>query len=390
MMLTERTRPAAASLYVHIPFCEKKCLYCDFYSIENASPMRDFLSALRREIDLYASYGEDAVFETVFFGGGTPSLLEPAQLESILSHMRSVYAIAQDAEITVETNPGTVTPQKLHEYRALGVNRLSIGVQSFHDDELKFLSRIHTSREAVQCVELARAAGFENLGIDLIFSLPGQTLERWRRNLEHAIALQTEHISAYSLIVEDNTPLARLVTARQVSPNPVDAEAEMYEETMEFLGGHGYEHYEVSNYAKPGFRSRHNCNYWNHKNYLGFGPSAHSFWKEEGVPSGKRWWNIANLSHYCERLGRGELPLVSEEVVRKPELMNERVFLGLRSAGVDLAVFEEEFGVALSRSSGPVIRELIDGKYAAMSGNALHLTSKGFMLCDEIAERLLP
>jgi oxygen-independent coproporphyrinogen III oxidase len=378
------------SLYVHIPFCEKKCLYCDFYSIENRSSMVDFLSALHREIEMYRSLGDGVTFETVFFGGGTPSLLSPEQLGSLLSHLHEVYKIGSDAEITVETNPGTVTTEKLRAYRSLGVNRLSIGIQSFHEDELKFLSRIHDANQALQCVRLARAAGFENLSIDLIFSIPGQTLARWKSNLNQALSLAPQHISAYSLIVEENTPLARLVASKQVSPNPVEEEAEMYEFTMKFLGSHGFEHYEVSNYARPGFRSRHNYNYWTHENYLGFGPSAHSFWKQQEAGFGKRWWNIANLSHYCERLLGNQLPLTSQEFVKARELMNERVFLGLRSDGLDLTRFEREFGVLLSDTHESTINQLINEEYAAIEDRRLRLTPKGFLLCDEISERLLP
>jgi oxygen-independent coproporphyrinogen-3 oxidase len=379
-----------ASLYLHIPFCERKCLYCDFYSIENISPMNDFLKALHREIDMYAGFGKDVGFETVFFGGGTPSLLEPVQLEDLLTRLRATFSIDDSSEITVEANPGTVTSGKLRSYRSLGVNRLSIGVQSFHDDELKFLSRIHDRGEALRCVDEARSAGFDNISIDLIFSLPGQTLTRWESNLARAVALNTEHISAYSLIVEDNTPLARLVSSKQVSPNPLETEAEMYEFTMAFLESHGYEHYEVSNYAKPGFRSKHNYNYWNHTNYLGFGPSAHSFWRQPGSQVGRRWWNIANLSGYCEHLLGDSLPLVSQEYVRTQELMHERVFLGLRSDGVDLGEFEREFGVSLVQTHDPVIRHLLTEEHAAMEGSRLRLTSKGFLLCDEISRRLLP
>lgn len=378
------------SLYVHIPFCEKKCLYCDFYSIESLSQVEQFLASLRREIDLYATFGSGVTFETVFFGGGTPSLLQPAQLDSILTRLRTTFTIGPDAEITVETNPGTVTREKLSAFKSLGVNRLSIGVQSFHEDELKFLSRIHDRDDALRCVEYARAVGFENLNIDLIFSLPGQRLDRWEDNLEQAIALNTEHISAYSLIVEDNTPLARMVTSKQVSANPVEIEAELYEFTMEFLGKRGFEHYEVSNYAKPGFRSRHNYNYWNHQNYLSFGPSAHSFWKQPGAQFGRRWWNIANISHYCDKLLQDELPLVTQEFVQTRELMNERVFLGLRSDGLDLRQFEDEFGVPLSNSHGATIRQLVDEQYAEIEHNRLRLTAKGFLLCDEISARLLP
>lgn len=378
------------SLYIHIPFCEKKCLYCDFYSIENQSPMEDFLSALHGEIDLYGSFGEGSTFQTVFFGGGTPSLLTPRQLESILSHLRAVFRIDYEAEVTVETNPGTVTREKLQAYRSLGVNRLSIGIQSFHDDELRFLSRIHNAHQSVQCVDFARQAGFGNIGIDLIFSLPGQSPALWQDNLTRSIALQPEHISAYSLIVEDNTPLARLVASKQVSPNPLDEEAALYELTMDVLIERGYEHYEVSNYAMPGFRSRHNYNYWNHENYLGFGPSAHSFWKQEGTLSGRRWWNSASVSAYCRKLFDRKPPLGSQEFVKAKELMNERVFLGLRSDGLDLSELEKKYHVPWSDSQREVIQHLINEKYAALEDHRLRLTSKGYLVCDEISERLLP
>ena len=377
------------SLYLHIPFCERKCIYCDFYSIETMSPMDPFLATLHREIDTYASYGDGVVFETVFLGGGTPSLLTPAQLESILSRLHRTFAIASDAEITVETNPGTVTPEKLAAYRSLGVNRLRIGIQSFNEKELQFLSRIHTGKEAVECVDAARKAGFTNLSLDLIFSLPGQTAEQWEATLTRAIELNPEHISAYSLIVEDHTPLARMVSSRTVSPNPLEVEAELYERTMSLMEGHCYEHYEVSNYARPGFRSRHNYNYWNHQSYLGFGPSAHSFWKCADEPVGRRWWNIASLSHYIERLTSGQLPLISEEQVGVNELMTERIFLGLRSDGLNVRRFESDFGISLLRTRHALIEDLLRENDATLQSETLRLTSKGFLLCDEIAERLI-
>jgi oxygen-independent coproporphyrinogen III oxidase len=378
------------SLYLHIPFCERKCLYCDFYSVENFSPMAEFLEALHHEIDLRASYANNSTFDTIFFGGGTPSLLHPTQLELLLTHLHHTFSIADDAEITLETNPGTVTVEKLRAYRALGVNRLSIGVQSFHEDELRFLSRIHDRAEAIRCVESARVAGFGNLSIDLIFSLPGQDLFRWDSSLAQAVALETEHISAYSLIVEDNTPLARLVEGKQISPNPLETEAEMFNHTMAFLESHGFEHYEVSNYARPGFRSRHNHNYWNHQNYLGFGPSAHSFWKSPETMVGRRWWNQANISQYCDRLLQNQEPLGGQEFVRTQELMAERIFLGLRSDGVDLTQFEREFGVSLDENHSSTIQQLLEEDYAALDHRRLRLTARGFMVCDEISQRLLP
>jgi oxygen-independent coproporphyrinogen III oxidase len=352
--------------------------------------MEHFLDALYREVDFYAHYGRQMVFETIFFGGGTPSLLTPGQVEKILAHVRAVFTITPDAEITLETNPETVTQESLVAYRSLGVNRLSVGIQSFHEDELKFLGRIHDCDTAIRCVEMARTAGFDNLNIDLIFSLPGQARQRWEENMKTALALHPDHISAYSLIVEDHTPLQKMVAAKQLAPNPTEREAELYEATMEFMEAHGYEHYEVSNYAKPGYRSRHNYNYWSHKNYLGFGPSAHSFWKNDGESEGRRWWNIANVTTYCSRLAEQSLPLASEEVVTNKELIIERIFLGLRSDGLNLQRLHADLGFELLHYQHGIIDHLLAEKTATLEGESLRLTPKGYLLCDEICERLLP
>jgi len=376
------------SLYVHIPFCERKCVYCDFYSIENVSRIDQFISALLHEINMYAHPGGEVEFETIFFGGGTPSLLTPEQLQSVLEQLHRTFRIRHDAEVTVETNPGTVTKERLAEYRTLGVNRLSIGVQSFFEDELHFLSRIHDRAQAIQCVKWARKVGFDNISLDLIYALPGQSLERWEQNLQTGLSLGPNHLSAYGLIVEDGTPLARMVQARQVSPAPTEDEANMYEFTMECMEVHGYEHYEVSNYAKPGFRSKHNYNYWRHENYLGFGPSAHSFWHSDG--SAKRWWNIANLSHYSERLSQNELPLVSHEVLAADQLATERLFLGLRSDGFDIGRFRRDFGVGIGTRQQAIIDQLVVDQLATLNNESLRLTHKGYLLCDEICERLMP
>jgi len=348
-----------------------------------------FLSALQTEIDQYRPFASREEVESVYFGGGTPSLLEPSQLEAILAHLHRVFRISVGVEVTVEANPGTVERDKLAAYRHLGVNRLSLGIQSFHEQDLRFLGRIHDSVQAMRCVEDARAAAFDNVSIDLIYSLPHQTTEAWRDNLRRAVDLSPDHISAYSLIVENNTPLARLVANRMVTPNPIESEAELYAGTIEFLERSGFEHYEVSSYAMPGFRSRHNSAYWTHANYLGFGPSAHSFWKEPGDSRGRRWANIANISTYVERLRMRELPVVFEETVTSNELVNERIFLGLRSTGVDLIRLEEEFGIDLLAARSSIIQGMVEEQLAKLETGLLRLTSKGFLLCDEIAGRMM-
>ncbi len=375
------------SLYVHIPFCERKCAYCDFYSIETVSLMETFLDALGREIDIAAPSAKGVVFDTLFFGGGTPSLLSPAQLERVMRRMRDAFTIRGGAEITLETNPGTVTREKLADYLSLGVNRLSIGIQSFDEGELRFLGRIHDARQAAACVDDARRAGFANVSVDLIYSLPSQTTAAWDATLSRAIALRPDHISAYSLIVEDHTPLSRMVASKLVSPNPLEAEAELFEHTMAVLERSGYEHYEVSNYARPGFRSLHNSAYWNHDEYLGFGPSAHSFWRrnERGIPV--RSANAGALGRYTDLLLRGELPVVMTEEVTDTALCNERIFLGLRSTGVDLRSLAREFDLPQDRLD--LARALVAEGSALMEGETLRLTDRGYMLCDEIAARMM-
>jgi len=350
--------------------------------------MKDFLAALHTEIELSADRSENMRAETIFLGGGTPSLLTPEELSGILGHLRTVFQVSRDAEVTVEANPETVDLPKLKGYRDAGVNRLSIGIQSFNDMELEFLGRIHDSGKAEKAFRLAREAGFENVNVDLIYSLPGQTLDRWAETLARTIGLGPDHISAYSLIVEDNTPLARMVRARQVSPAPPEIEAEMFEFTMETLAVNGFEHYEISNFARPGYRSRHNFNYWRHGDYLGFGPSAHSFRKRDGS-GGTRWWNVANISTYIKQLMTGKLPVASTESLSTDSLMTEHLFLGLRSTGLDLGEFRREFGDSLVARHATLIQGLVDANIATVVSDVLRLTPRGYLICDEVSARLV-
>jgi len=377
-----------ASLYLHIPFCEHKCIYCDFYSIaptesgETHAPLMDrFLSALETEIQLRA---QDMLFhesiETIFFGGGTPSLLHPSEIEKILNLLTSRFSIQANAEITLETNPGTVDKQKLKAFHSAGINRISMGIQSFFDDDLRFLTRIHTASEAKQCVHDAYTAGFKNVSFDLIFSLPHQSLKRWESNLNQAIELQPTHISCYSLIIEPGTPLFNMVQSKQVTLLDNDSDAELYEFTIDFLTTHGFEQYEVSNFTKPNFKCRHNINYWNHSNYLSFGPSAHSFWKNE------RWWNISNVALYIEQLNKRILPVSGGEHLSESKLMEEAIFLGLRSEGIDFENFHRQFARDLSKENSSHISELIQQGLAWIEDGRFRLTAKGYLVCDEICQ----
>lgn len=379
-------------LYLHIPFCERKCIYCNFYSVENLAPRERFLQALAREIDLRAdqlSLVPDAPTEysTIFFGGGTPSLLSPEQLGGIMESLRRRFAIAPDAEITMECNPGALTEGWLPGYRALGVNRLSFGVQSFHDDDLRFLSRIHTAAEARRGIAAAMEV-FGNVSLDLIFALPGQTTQRWRSNLREGVALGTEHISAYALIFEEGTPLNTMRLSGSVSPAPDDLDAEMYAETMETLAEHGFGQYEVSNYAKPGRECRHNLGYWERQTYISFGPSAHSFLRREQQPQ-ERWANVSSLSAYLQQVEAGTLPVASRELLSSQLVLEEVVMLGLRSRGVNRADFRQAAGCDLAEYAPNTVAMLTAEGYATLSENLLSMTPKGYPFADRFAVELL-
>ncbi len=372
-----------SGIYLHIPFCERKCIYCDFYSVENLNLLSDFAELLIKEIEIFKSESEfvaDTIFDTIYFGGGTPSLLEISQFEKILNSLFKNFKISTNAEITVETNPGTVDKLKLTKFRKIGINRLSFGVQSFFDDDLTFLGRIHTSETAINCVKFAFESGFENVSVDLIFGLPGQDEGRLLVNLEKIIELNIPHVSAYNLIVERGTPLYELVKFGKVKLPDDDEQAELYELTIEFFEGAGYKHYEVSNFAKDGFECRHNLKYWQYENYIGFGPSAHSFWVN------KRWWNVANLEKYAKAINSGKLPIANFEILNYEKMVEEFVYLGLRSTGIDLKKFKSKFGFDLLASEiMDEINELKNLNLVSVDENFIKLTRKGFMLCDKIA-----
>jgi oxygen-independent coproporphyrinogen-3 oxidase len=378
-----------AGIYLHIPFCQKKCFYCDFYSVELRSygqpiQARDetdlYLDALKQEIDLYSqSHGLDT-FETVYFGGGTPSLLPASRVDEILQYLRSKFKISGTAEVTLETNPGTVDRDKLELLRTAGINRLSIGVQSFYDDELRFLGRIHSAKEGIECVEAARSVGFDNISIDLIFGLPSQTIDHWQKSLERAVNLQPPHISAYSLILEEGTPLYLMMKTGKVTPLSDETDAAMYERVIDFLTEKGFVHYEVSNFALPGFRSKHNSNYWNHSCYLGFGPSAHSFW------FGRRWWNEKNLRAYCDALLGGESAVAGSESLSEKKLASEYIFLRLRADGINLRELKNEFNIDLIERYGKEIDYLVTGGLVEHVGDVVRMTKRGFLVCDEVIQ----
>ncbi|MGC9091978.1 MAG: radical SAM family heme chaperone HemW [Bacteroidota bacterium] len=373
-----------ASLYIHFPFCIRKCFYCDFYSVESLRSLEQFLQALKHEIVLRrALLTDDVVFETIYFGGGTPSLISAEQLAELLGTLSSSFEFSDDVEITIEVNPGTVSLDWFSRARLIGVNRVSIGIQSFDDQLLQWLTRIHSSADGVHTYLDARDAGFENVSIDLMFGLPIQSIAQWECTLQRAVELGPEHISTYSLIVEPETQLERLVQAGRVKLLDDDADAAMYQLAIELLTSSGYEQYEISNFAKPGFRSRHNANYWNHKPYLGLGPSAHSFWK------GERSWNVRSISEYICALNKNRLPTSGAEILRETEQFEESIYLGLRQGRIDMKALASQFGIDLAAQKRDLLEEWERLGFIFSDGAVLQLTRRGFLIADELARQLI-
>lgn len=364
--------------YVHIPFCDHKCIYCDFYSIITHHNIDDFLSVVIEELKFYRKKYGDVKISTIFFGGGTPSLLEPKHIERIINSVFKYYTLDENVEITLETNPGTVDLNKLKNFRDIGINRLSIGVQSFNNDDLKFLTRIHDRAEAIDTIENSSKAGFSNVNIDLIFSLPHQLKKVWEDNLELAISLPVTHISAYSLILERGTILNKMVLDKKVKLKSEDVDASHYDFTIDYLTGNGFEQYEVSNFCKPGFECKHNLLYWNHEEYIGIGPSAHSFINKN------RWWNYSSLKMYLNAIQNKNNAIRGKELLSDEQLLEEYVMLSLRSKGLDLTDLELLYGKVWLIKNNEYINLLIKDGYLNRSENFIRFTKKGFLLCDEI------
>ncbi|MCZ7609297.1 MAG: radical SAM family heme chaperone HemW [Ignavibacterium sp.] len=372
-----------SAIYIHIPFCDHKCIYCDFYSIITTDNIQSFLSALKKEIIYYSSYGFDRNISSVFFGGGTPSLMKPAYIEEILNCLKSNFSVDKNAEITLETNPGTVDKEKLKAFKNTGINRISIGIQSFDENELKFLTRIHDSQTAINTVYDAAEAGFDNISIDLIFNLPDQTKEKWKNNLETAIELPIKHLSAYSLILEKGTILNKMVLDGKVTIQDEDYDADLYETTIEFLASKGFYQYEVSNFAKQGYECLHNNAYWKYKDYLGFGPSAHSFVQN------KRWWNFTSLKKYISEVFQKNNALMNFEILDDTQQHEEYVMLALRSSGLNLIEYKNRFSDDWITKNNQYLIKLSEENYLQMDQLKIKLTPKGYAVCDEILKNIL-
>ncbi len=371
-------------LYLHIPFCEHKCIYCDFYSIEQTDGIQSFVDNLRKEITMAAeTIDEGLPFTSVFLGGGTPSLLTPAQLDDIVNMLHRSLFIAPDVEFTVETNPGTVDIEKLKAYKSIGVNRLSLGVQSFVSDDLEFLTRIHSVEDAERCYHNSRIAGFDNINIDLMFSLPSHNREQWFYNLRRTMELAPDHISAYSLTYEKGTPLHTMLQRNEVKPIDEELDAELYELTIDTLEAVGYSQYEISNYAKDGKECLHNRTYWEYYDYIGLGPSAHSFIE------GKRYWNVKNLESYNRKIWGGVMPVAGEEKLTNDQRAEEEIFLGLRTKGVDLEKIKNFYNLDLLHRKTEEISSFSERGFLIIDNGILRLTKSGKAYADWIASELM-
>jgi oxygen-independent coproporphyrinogen-3 oxidase len=374
-----RNQMTHAGLYIHIPFCRSRCSYCDFATgIYQGELAETYVRAVVDEIEMSRNAG--ARVDTVYFGGGTPSLLTPAQLDLILSALRRQFEIESGAEITLEMNPGTVSLDQLRAFRELGVNRASFGAQTFDDAELAKLGRSHSSADTLKTFDELRRAGFANVSFDLIAGLPGQTLDGWQRNIEQSLALQPEHLSFYLLEVHSGTPLADHIR-RGLQPVPdEDLAALMYEWMLERAAAAGFEHYEISNLSKPGFSARHNTKYWTGAPYYGFGCSAHSF---DG--RARRWSNQRDVLRYVESIERGASPVVEEQKLTDADLRAEALFLGMRMMrGVDVREYNESFGVDLRAEHGDDLDRFREAGLVEFDGNLIRLTRNGALMSNEV------
>ncbi len=374
------------TLYLHIPFCATRCSYCNFVTRDDSAHlMDDYVRALAKEIGIAAGYHGtgDAVCMSVYFGGGTPSLLSNGHLESILQSVNDTIRLSGDAEITLEANPQDIDDNRLHSFRALGINRLSIGCQSFHDDILQFLSRRHSADEARRAVRLAREAGFDNLSIDLMFNIPGQSREMWERDVTEALGLSPEHVSLYSLSIEPGTPMRTRLAKGEFTLPDEETSAELFMLTDDMFVSAGYRHYEVSNFAKPGFHSRHNSSYWDGTPYIGAGLGAHSY------SAGVRSWNVRTFPEYIEQVEGGRLPRRSSETLTSEEIFTETVMLSLRTEkGLELARLDDSGRERVLRN----MRDILQGgqeQVLVIEDGVLRIPPRHWVLADEIIARMV-
>lgn len=373
-----------AGIYIHIPFCKQACHYCNFHFATSLRNKDEMIKAIANEIALtpYISNNKKTPANTIYFGGGTPSILNTGDLDIIFTALHKKFTITTDAEITLEANPDDITSEKLQQWKALGINRFSLGIQSFDDAELQWMNRAHNAAESLLCIDKIREAGFNNFSVDLIYGSPLLNNDGWKKNVDTVISKKIPHISCYALTVEPKTVLEKLIALKKKENTDAEKQAQQFLLLMDWMKKSGYEHYEISNYALPGMRSRHNSSYWSGEKYYGFGPSAHSF------DGNSRRWNIANNLIYLLKLKQGILPY-EEETLTKTQQLNEYIMTSLRTAkGLNTTFVNDNFGAdktaILNKTAG---KWIVNKKLKIENGNLI-LTKQGKLFADGIAADL--
>ena len=372
-----------AGIYIHIPFCKRRCIYCDFFSTTQSDQKSTYVRALCEELRIRKDYLQEEDIETIYLGGGTPSQLSQKELESIFTTIYNIYKVKENAEITLEANPDDLTPEYVSMLCQLPINRISMGIQTFQENTLKLLHRRHTAQQAVEAFHRCREAGFQNISIDLMYGLPGETLETWIHDLKQAIDLHPEHISAYHLIYEEGTVLWKLREECQVKEADEDLSVSLFSTLINMLTQAGYQHYEISNFCLPGLHSQHNSSYWTGKNYLDCGPSAHSY---NGV---SRQWNVASLDKYMTSISSGQPDFELEELDLYTRY-NDFVITSIRTCwGMPLSRLQTEYGEELYHYCLRMAKPHLEQGVLQLQDEVLKLTSKGIFVSDGIMSDLL-
>lgn len=371
-----------AGIYIHIPFCKSRCIYCGFYSTTLLDLRKKYINAVCREMELRKNYIREP-FSTIYLGGGTPSLLDEAELTKLFLYINNVYDVDRNAEITMECNPDDITPEFTNMLSRLPINRISMGTQTFADSRLRLLHRRHSSEEVKHAVKLLREAGIKNISIDLMFGFPDESLSQWKEDISAALALNVEHISAYSLMYEEDTPLWKMLDTGKVKEIDEELSLTMFKELVSQLTDAGYEHYEISNFARPGYRSRHNSSYWHQVPYIGLGAAAHSFDLKS------RQWNVADLKRYIEEINNGIIPMDREEL-DNDTTFNDIITTALRTSdGIDLNALETRLGKRYRNTLISASGKHIEQGLLEIRHNRLRLTAEGIFISDMVMSDLM-
>ncbi|MBC7074956.1 MAG: radical SAM family heme chaperone HemW [Syntrophomonadaceae bacterium] len=386
-MVISKYSESKIGLYIHVPFCIRKCSYCDFFSVPLSSRelLEHYTQAVLAEIELRALNYSQKQIETIYIGGGTPSLLSCRQLEAILQTVYDEFSVAREAEISIEANPAILNVDDIRGFKNAGINRLSLGVQSFFDEDLKTLRRLHDSSDVMKTIEDLRSQGLDNFNIDLIYGIPGQSIDRWKKNLEIAVDCAPRHISIYLLQLSPNTPMAREIANGLIAPLDEEDEWLMYSQGIDYLQEHGFKHYEISNFCRPGFECRHNLIYWQAREYLGIGPGAASFL------DACRFMNKPEMEEYFCSMEAGAACQVEElEHMSQRELLVDAIILGLRLCeGIDLEAFRTKFNVDINNEYSDIISSCHSSGVLEFENGRLRLTRKGYFLSNEVFRRFI-